>query len=296
LELVLALPILLFMMALIINFGTVSAWKVRSLTVARYQLWGNSSPRSVTNYPQPANWPDSADRDTNSLGNISSLDKEEVKKEVARGPQFSSGGCTMSVYEDVLDPSRGARDGTSDLTRAYPLLPKLQSYNLHGATMFLDDKWQYWRMYWHGQSTKWSMWSNTDLRIPVIYSLPWDMSLAYTGMESAAPDADEWGDSRFNIIDNKDADDISYRIRFPGPDPLPHWHGLGDLHPRLRNFCSLDYDVAQAAVDQLVERIKRVPGRLTRRCLSMYQFALTHSTDPSEMSQLQEQIAFLRNF
>ena len=40
LELALSLPILLFVMALIVNYGTLAAWKVRDLSVARLAVWG----------------------------------------------------------------------------------------------------------------------------------------------------------------------------------------------------------------------------------------------------------------
>ena len=40
LEMVLALPFLLCIMALMVNFSDVACWKVRSLTVARQAVWG----------------------------------------------------------------------------------------------------------------------------------------------------------------------------------------------------------------------------------------------------------------
>jgi len=46
LEMVLALPVLLMIMALIINFGTVAAWKVRGLCAARHAVWSSRWPRS----------------------------------------------------------------------------------------------------------------------------------------------------------------------------------------------------------------------------------------------------------
>ena len=46
LELILALPILLFIMALIINYGTVAAWKVREHSVARLAVWETRWPRT----------------------------------------------------------------------------------------------------------------------------------------------------------------------------------------------------------------------------------------------------------
>ena len=60
LELVLSLPILLMVMALMINFGTVACWKVRGLGVSRQCVWGNRWPRSTANFPQPVFWPQSS--------------------------------------------------------------------------------------------------------------------------------------------------------------------------------------------------------------------------------------------
>jgi len=55
LEMVLCLPPLLFIMALMINFGTASCWKVRSLTVSRDALWSSRWPRSTKSNPRPKN-------------------------------------------------------------------------------------------------------------------------------------------------------------------------------------------------------------------------------------------------
>ena len=46
LELVMALPMLLFVMALIIGYGTASAWKVREHSVSRLAVWETRWPRS----------------------------------------------------------------------------------------------------------------------------------------------------------------------------------------------------------------------------------------------------------
>ena len=304
LELVLALPILLFLMALMINFGTVAAWKVRSLAIARHQLWGNSPGHSLSDYPRPEFWPNSAGMDSHGLNDITSLG------DVGADPaQLSPGGFTF--YDEVLDPSRGAREGTASLDRRFPLLGKFQSYQLNASAMFLDDKWQYWRMYWHDKTHAWygrywsvtqgsyarrseDMQGNRDLRIPVIYGLSWAANEPSLAMMNAANELDG---SAMKMLNNWDEEDIAYRIRFPGPSPLfPKWKGLGDLHPRLRQFCSADPDVAQEAVDSLVRRIDNVPHSLAFAFDAMYNFVLPYSTDPSEIAWLQQQIAFLDQY
>lgn len=53
LEMVLSLPILLFVMALMINYGTVACWKVRALSVARNAVWSTRWPRTGHSNPRP---------------------------------------------------------------------------------------------------------------------------------------------------------------------------------------------------------------------------------------------------
>ena len=69
LEFVMALPILLFVMALMINFGTVAVWKVRAWASPATPSWANRSPYptvdsgpnddfcTTANLPPPSFWP-----------------------------------------------------------------------------------------------------------------------------------------------------------------------------------------------------------------------------------------------
>src|SRR5438309_1547037 len=56
LELTLALPIMLFVMALIYNYGIAAAWKVRENSVARLAIWQSRWPRSGASDPKPSYW------------------------------------------------------------------------------------------------------------------------------------------------------------------------------------------------------------------------------------------------
>ena len=84
-ELVLALPFLLFIMALIINAGTVGAWKVREQSITRLAVWETRWPRSG-NDPTPSYWPSGGTSGASDQGNVSGMDDGSVDLPVARGP------------------------------------------------------------------------------------------------------------------------------------------------------------------------------------------------------------------
>ena len=86
LELVLALPILLFIMALIINYGTIAAWKVREHSVARLAVWETRWPRSGATDPRPSYWPAAASMESSDQGTVAGMDDSRVDLPVARGP------------------------------------------------------------------------------------------------------------------------------------------------------------------------------------------------------------------
>ena len=157
LELVLALPILLFIMALIINYGTVAAWKVRENSVARLAVWETRWPRTGATDPRPSYWPATATMESSDQGTVAGMDDSRVDLPVARGPLPAA-----TVNSEVLDPTRGLREGSAELTRKYPLLGKMGTYTIKAQTWLIDDKWQYQRM---------GMGSNWQRRIPVLYAL-----------------------------------------------------------------------------------------------------------------------------
>ena len=115
LELVLALPILLFVMALIVNYGTIAAWKVREHSVARLAVWETRWPRSGSTDPRPSYWwPAAASMESSDQGTVAAMDDSRVDLPVARGPLPPA-----TVNSDLLDPTRGLREGSAGLTRKY---------------------------------------------------------------------------------------------------------------------------------------------------------------------------------
>lgn len=241
LELVIALPLLLFVMALMINFGTVSSWRIRELAVARQTVWASRYPRSLQAVPRPAYWPTAANLGVHGDPDATTLQDPRVDMPVVRGPFIGD----FAVNRDLLDPGRHIRSGRAGLTRDFPLLASLGPYRMDTETELLDNRWEFSRT---------GMSHNSDHRIPAIYSLPTappSYSLAYVQAARAILIMPQRNDLR--VLD-RDDEFAAYGVRFGWGGGSP------DFHPGLRGFCSLDRQTAQDSVDHLVERIAGVRG------------------------------------
>ncbi len=242
LELVLSLPIMLLIMALMVNFGTLACWKVRGLSMARLAVWGSRWPRSGDSTPRPAYWPAPGTVGTAGPVNVPQLDDARVDQPVARGPQFMQ----AQVNTELLDPTRGLRTGSAGLTRQYPMLGKLPQFQLTANTYMLDDRWQYPQM---------NMGSNTDHRIPILYTLP------------EAPDKylNAYVQAYMNIINAPFQPQLQPLDN--DPDFLAFQGSAPDFYPRLALFCSAGSrrgPAAHAKPDQPHPRLEKTAGRQCR--------------------------------
>ncbi len=248
LEMVLSLPILLMLMALMINFGTAASWKVRALSASRDAAWSSRPPRSGGTNPRPFYWPSDAGAGARGTADAEVLDDSRVDHPVARGPLPYG----TRVDERLLDPTRGMREGASDIRRSFPMLARMGSYALRSRHPLLDDKWQYWRMGVRDYS--WTGPSNRGRRIPVIYDLPQAGGI-YAQDYIEAVVAIYYAPFRAALRPlDRDEEFIEYSRRFDWGTGPP------DFHPRLSRFCSLDHDEAQERVTDLVDRIRGRPA------------------------------------
>jgi hypothetical protein len=252
--LVLALPILLAIMALIINYGTYAAWKVRGLSLARHQLWSQREGRGA--HPQKQYWPQyypgfpaGVSAGAGGAGSVPSLDDARVDHPVIRGPMLE----TFIVDRDRLDPSRVMREGSSTVERLFPLLKRLGQYTLRSATQAIEHRWQHEHI---------GLWANYDRRIPLLYTLPRsgaELGLAMRYLQAVvmiwyAPfQADLWP---------MDMDDefFYWNVRFwtegrPGWGP-PWAPDFYDRFAWLAAPCDVDEAKAQERVDNLIDRIQ----------------------------------------
>jgi hypothetical protein len=261
LELVMALPILLFVMALIINFGTVASWKVRGLVVARNEVWSNRMGRS--GFPKPWYWQKSAGAAAGHGGgaNLPTLDRPMSSQEVVRGPLPK---FTLRP-DDPFDPGQGITGGTSELNRKFPLLSRLGRYRLRSEDQMLDRAWQHPEI----GTPPWRRDAHTCLRcgpafrrIPLLYGLPMPEASVVNAYRAAA----------FKLYLASFRQDLypldwdyefrSYSRRFHWPEEW-EWYPP-DFHPMPDSFCSLDDDQARQSVDALIDRIKNVPKAMVQ--------------------------------
>ena len=157
------------------------------------------------------------------------------------------------IDDRLLDPSRGLRHGTSDLSRQFPLLAGLGEYKLPQEDLLLDDKWQYRRM---------GLARTIQRRIPVIYRLARANQALPRAYEQAAAD----------ILSSPSREDLSPLDR---DEEFLAWTGWApDFHPRLHRFCDLDGPTAERRVQRLIDRIqgnveRDSNGNVTRRVWSV---------------------------
>jgi hypothetical protein len=268
LEMVLALPLLLFIMALIVNIGVVACWKVRGLSVARHAVWGSRWPRTGDTNPRPAYWPAAATMAATGPVNDPAVDDPRVEQLVARGPVIMG----TQVNTNLLDPTRGLRTGSATLTRGYPLLPKIGPFHLSAKTCMIDDQWQY-------NTAVMGMSSNVQRRILVLYTLPIapaSLSIAYRNAILAVLNA-----------------------------PFqPQLQLLNGFYPQLQQFCTTDQATAKQAVQNLIDRIQGkdrphvagVAEVMTRTFINLYKQELQTSGNAAQTTLLQTWISQLQQF
>ena len=278
LELVLALPLLLMVMALMVNFGTAACWKIRTLVMARQTLWSSRSGRSGVADLQPAWWPTPDGTTASQVSQVPAFDDPRLNQPVARGPLPAE----TSVHADLLDPTRELRTGLATLKRLYPMLGKMGSYRLSTQSVLVDGKWTYSEM---------GLWSNEERRIPAIYALakaPHELVEAYVKAVVALL-KNPWRGALRPL--DQDEEFIDYGA-FLGWDSGPP-----DFHPRLNSFCSLDRDLAdehvldlidhiQGKVDRdkegnVVRRIPDVAEAMAQAFLDLYEQVIREAQDPA---------------
>jgi hypothetical protein len=285
LEMVAALPLLMCLMAAMYYFGAAAVWKVRALSVARNMVWSTRWPRTGTTMPRPVYWPvDGATSSTAGPDNAPAIDDTRVQQPVVRGPLPAA-----QVNSNLLDPTRGLREGQASVQRKFPLPGTLGTRVIRAEDVILDDKWQHRRM---GLS------SNITRRIPILYALqhaPQALADAYVQAVMAIYNAPCQQDLR--PLGPNDDEWAAYGARFGWGTGSP------DYYPRLYRFCSLDMQIAGDAVKNLIERIQGTGGlarRVAQGFINLYQRVIdainAAGGDAAETDALQQKIDALKQF
>jgi hypothetical protein len=303
---VLCLPLLLMVMALMINYGTVAAWKVREWSVARHAAWASRHPRSGATRPG-CWWPQEATMGAGGAGQIAAMDDPRINLPVVRGPMpFGT-----TVHDQVLDPTRGPLSGSAGLERDFPLLRTLGPYRINAGEFLLDHEWQHREM---------GLWTTRDRRIPVIYDLA-QADASYTNAYAAAAAAIVYSPFRPNLFPlDRDDEFIYFSQRFANVPTFPY-RGAPDFHPVLNLPCSwscesgcrADHEFVRRQVEDLVDRIRgnkskdppvsSLPEQMAGAFRSLYravqdqlndQINATPPPSPAQVAAMQAEIAQLQ--
>jgi len=294
-ELVLAIPLLLFVLALSVIFGAVTCWKVRAGWVARDAIFARRWPRGGMQDPSPPEWRVPNTYQPHSAGPpLASLDHAAFHEPVIRGPLPNN----LVVNDRLFDSTLGHRIGHAELDRAPPMLATLGDYHLEVEHPLLDGKWQYGQM---------GIGSNRNRRIPVIYPnlLNPSQTTALRAQYQQAIQAVVGAPFRPDLaVLDRDAEIYDW---------YGHYH---DFHPRFPRFCGLDpQPVWDDYLPDHIERIDGtpppgqnprrpfgVPADLTRFFLQMYRqqlFVLQNSVPPGppgKIAELQQKIEILEDY
>jgi len=266
LELTLSLPILLFIMALMINYGTVASWDVRGLVMARHAMWQSRALRSASlvSQPRPAYWPTTASINYGGAGNVPSLDDARVNLPTVRGPTLTipraSGlsAVIVVVNSELLDPTRGLHTGAAELERKFPLLASLGMYHLASHQHLLDNKWGF-----RGMNLTHDYNYRSVLRLDALYRLPKADSIysqRYVQAITALWTSPCWAALR--VLDH-DPELLAVARR---GIPIPT-----DFHPGFQSpGPTLDKDLVAERVKNLIEHIAEVPDRMERVFHDLY--------------------------
>lgn len=152
LELVLALPLLLSVMALTVNFGHAATWKIRAATNSRLAMWRHRPMWNADGDPKPLNWwPQGATMGVAGGGRISQVDPVWNQAAIAqawiKGPVFAVNSGYLAVRDKKFNEmSEGVSQGRAGVTQRYPFLPSMGSLNVNADHSLLDSAWQYHTM------------------------------------------------------------------------------------------------------------------------------------------------------
>jgi hypothetical protein len=290
LELVLWLPFLLLVMALFVNLGTMTAWRIRGEQVSRDAAWRHRWPRTGDDEPRPPEriWPQPATMEVAAEGQIDKLADPRIELPVARGPM--PGGFTVN---DHLKMDKGAFRGSSEIERDFPLIRNMEAYESGDIRNPLLDM--------RFSAAEMGMESNTERRTLVLYEMPkTDPSLPQDFIDTIIDllNMEHW--AGLAVLDRS-------------PEIQLYRGGSADFHPRIsRGRCTLDHEDAH---EQEIERvcdhyddrnrvilgeISRVPRNMSSYFLSMYQQVEReleqNEADEAQLEPVREAISQLESF
>ena len=294
LELALCLPVLLFTMALMVNFSTSTCWKVRSATNARYGAYRARDGWRGGNDAIPPDWPQNAAIGSTGGAAFTVVNQDWQRPEIDRaafhgpvitneGPYPSGQNGRINVYSRrALDMSSGTIVGTARIQRRQPLLPTLRQVNFNLRHDILDSRWQFWNMgYSYNEARRAKGWYNFET------DPAWSQQLQRYRQADQA------------IVSFPQRESLAVLDR---DDEFPTFYGLDhyiDFYPRIPGGCTDDVmSVRLGPVESLLTDIRGRTGggrggfadRMASRFIRLYQdqMALLQAQMPPPQGQIQQ--------
>lgn len=170
LELVISLPLLLTVMALIVNFAHAATWKIRSATNARLAMWRHRPMWSADTDPNPVNyWPAGSSLGVGGGNRISQVDPVWNQSDIAqgwiKGPVFVAGNGYLGIRDNrVNEMSEGISIGNANVSLRYPFIPAMGVMGMRAQHTVLDSVWQFHTMGygWNGARRAKGWWQVED--------------------------------------------------------------------------------------------------------------------------------------
>ena len=179
LEMVLGLPVLLMLFALMVNAGFTGVWKLRLLGASREIAWRSRDPRT-NDLPDPAYqstfWTQPDHPSETSLTTATHGTDPLKIDDLGSYSGVRADIGTLSVDKNLLDPTRGVYEGTSNVSRQLPLLPeKLQPLRGSPSHHLTDNSFPFWKTH---------LASNVGRRTKIIYG-EWFNNPSFTSADTA---------------------------------------------------------------------------------------------------------------
>ena len=272
LELVLALPLMLFVMALIINFGVVGAWKTREQAAVHYASWRTLHLRTGDENPNPPLWPRNPPLRGGTGANLIDVDSlwngiQELKTSVVRGPAIVDPATGRAIRVNRrLEMDRRVNDGRALFEAKLPLLKNLLAgdgrYRFRIPQNVLDNSWEFHQMGYSG---------NRDRRARLLYEIEPD-DFPSVAVLKARLDARQQALQNFPLAADLlplDRDPDLVRL-----GQLPPMGGTAppDFYPSLGNVCLADPMLIRLTprYTRFLEQIRRLPGQMGRTFREWY--------------------------
>lgn len=142
LEMVLALPLLMGIMGLMMVFGFVASWKIRSEVVARDVGWRIRNPRSGGLHQRSVEWPELEGGDRSlelSAGGVGILDSVDAQA-VVHAPIIRGPLPEIDVNNRLLDLSRNVVRGTATVDQPSQVMGEIGRANYQTQNEFLSEE------------------------------------------------------------------------------------------------------------------------------------------------------------